>query len=344
MANPVLWTQTGVAAIQNLLFAGVAGSVLCESALQRVFASSRDAARLRLRGSLKQSTPGTALPRARWFALGALGLLHLLYLWLQAATMSGSGLFDALRVVRLVLGQSHYGRVWLVSLVGLVIALVAARRMMRTGGVGGRGRQGTAVTRPRRAATSFIVLGLALYAAGRVGASHAADAGDFSLAEWVHWIHLGATASWAGSVFAAAAVLPTFALATRADSGRHLAFCDRLSRTSAVALVLVIVTGLYNSLQIGAHATQPLLDAPYGQALGMKLGFAVFALLLGAINRTVWLPRLRDAQRMQQGGNALPDGYAAAARKLGRTLSIESLLLAITLIAAAVLAHMTPAG
>lgn len=343
MADPVLYTQTAVAAIQNLLFAFVAGSVLCDAALRDVFASSRDTARLRLRGSVKHATPGAALPRARWAALVALGVLQLLYLWLQAATMTGSTLAGAFVALGPVLGQSHYGRAWLVGLAGIVIALFAARRAMRARDAGGA-RQAAASARPGRLPALFIVLGLALYAAGKAGASHAADAGDFSLAEWVHWVHLGATASWAGSVFAAAAVLPTFALATRADSDRHLAFCARLSHTSAIALALVIVTGLYNAVQIGAHASAPLLDTLYGQMLGVKLALAAFALLLGGMNRMIWLPRLREAQRLHHGGTALPDGYGATAVTLKRSLSLESAALAATLVAAALLAHMPPAG
>ncbi|KAG0164547.1 hypothetical protein DFQ30_009789 [Apophysomyces sp. BC1015] len=330
MTSSLFVAQATVAAIQDLLFAIVAGSILCDVALAAVFTSSRDAARLRLRGSIKQTTPGTNLPRIQWLSLCGLAIAHLLYLWLQAAAMSGSTLGDALTMLGTVLSQSHYGAAWLIGATGVALALAASHAGAQ-GGQSHGNRPTTAGGAAFRVSLKLAVVGLAVYAAGKAAASHAADAGDFSITQAVHWIHIGATASWAGSVSIAAVVLPTFALSTRADGGRHLAFCERLSRTSAIALMLVVLSGLYNVAWISANASAPLAGTHYGTWLGAKLAVAALA------------ARLRDAQRVHaSGGNALSQRYLATASHLRRTVVVESALLAATLVAAATLSHMPP--
>lgn len=340
MTSSLSIMQMTIAAIQDVLFAIAAGSILCGATLATVFASSRDAARLRLRGSIKQAMPGIRLPAILWFSLCALGITQLVYLWLQAATMSGSTLSTALGIV---LRQSHDGAAWLTGAAGIAVALAASRVQLRGSQARGGPPPGPG-SAPPRWPVCITVLGLALYAAGKAAASHAADAGDFSLTQAVYCVHVGASAAWAGGVSIAAFVLPTFALQTRADGGRHLAFCERLSRAWAIALALVAFTGLYNVAWICANAPAPLAGTYYGRWLGAKLVIVAAAALLGILNRAVWLPRLRDAQRAHGGeSNTLSPRYSVTAAHLGRTLWVKSALLAAALITAATLSHLPPA-
>ncbi|MCG1054232.1 CopD family protein [Mycetohabitans sp. B5] len=340
MTSSLSIMQMALAAIQDVLFAIAAGSILCGATLATVFASSRDAARLRLRGSIKQAMPGIRLPTIQWFSLCALAIAQVVYLWLQAATMSGSTLSAALGIM---LRQSHYGAAWLTGTAGIAVALAASRVHLR----GGQARGGPPLgpgSAPPRWPMRITVLGLALYAASKAAASHAAGAGDFSLTQAVYCVHVGASAAWAGGVSIAAFVLPTFTLHTRADGGRHLAFCERLSRASAVALTLVALTGLYNVVWICANAPAPLAGTYYGRWLGAKLVIVAAVVLLRTLNRAVWLPRLRDAQHAHGGeSNRLSPRYSVTAAHLGRTLLAESALLAAALIAAATLSHLPPA-
>lgn len=62
-------------------------------------------------------------------------------------------------------------------------------------------------THNRRSALWLTAAGAIVYAVGKAAVSHAADAGDFTLREAVHVVHLGATALWAGSVMIAAPLL-----------------------------------------------------------------------------------------------------------------------------------------
>ncbi|MEJ2768499.1 CopD family protein [Mycetohabitans sp. B46] len=343
MTSSLCIMQMALAAIQDVLLAIAAGSILCSTTLATVFASSRDAARLRLRGSIKQAMPGIRLPAILWFSLCALAIAQLVSLWPQAATMSGSTLSAALGMLSIVLRQSHDGAAWLIGAAGIAVALAASRVHLR----GGQAR-GSSSLRPGSAPPPWPIritmLGLALYAAGKAAASHAAEAGDFSLTQAVYCVHVGASAAWAGGVIIAACVLPTFALHTRADGGRHLAFCERLSRASAIALTLVALSGLYNVAWVCANAPAPLVGTYYGRWLGAKLVIVATAALLRILNRAVWVPRLRAAQRVHGGeSNTLSPRYSVTAAHLGRTLWVESALLAAALIAAATLSHLPPA-
>lgn len=324
--------QTVITAIQDLLFAVVAGSILCDAAIAAVFASSRDAARLRLRGSIKQTTPGMSLPRIRMLSLCVLAISQPFYLWLQASAMSGSTLAGTLPGLGTALAHSHYGVAWLIGAVGITLALIASRGSHHT----------STSAAKRRQLFRLSVPGLALYAASKAAVSHAADAGDFSVTQVVHWIHLVATLGWAGSVMVAAFILPTLALGTRADGGRHLAFCERLSRTSAIALILVLFSGLYNFAWMSANLSAPLAGTRYGAWLGAKLALVCVAALLDTLSRTIWLPRLRAIQRTPCGDNALSQRYLATANHLYRAVFVESALLAAALVAAAALAHIPP--
>ena len=121
--------------------------------------------------------------------------------------MSGSPFSEAGPAVGAVLTQSHFGVAWSVGFVGAVFACLGGARHSRT-------------------AWWLAAAGMVVYVAGKAAASHAADAGDFTLREAVHVVHLGATALWAGSVIVAAPVLRRWNDATtHATAARW--FCRR---------------------------------------------------------------------------------------------------------------------
>jgi putative copper resistance protein D len=327
MAHPIEIILVGVAALQDLLFAVVVGTWLCDAALRSASGSSRDAARLRLRGSVKHSMPGVWLPSARGLALAALALAHVVLLWLQAATMTAMPLTQGYRAVPAVLDASYFGRAWLLAFAGIVVAAATAR--------------GRSVF-----LRALFVIGLALYAAGKAGAGHASDAGALSLREVVQWAHIGATASWAGIAIVGAIVLARFSIGTRDELARHLSFCERLSRIATFALAVVVATGLYNAVSVAAHAGVPLLGTAYGWLLTTKISLVALAALLGAANRSAQLPMLRNARRDQVTGRTDADAqpYGAVARRFDTVMRVEAGLMAMILALAAMLAYTSPTG
>jgi putative copper resistance protein D len=311
--DPLVVVQIVVAATQDVLFAVAVGALVCSAML----------------GRQQQSCPAAsaALSRSQLAAPGVLVLACGLYLWLQAAVMGGTPFSEAGPVVSAVLTQSHFGIAWAVGFVGAVLACLGGARHSRT-------------------AWWLAPAGMVVYVAGKAAASHAADAGDFSLREAVHVVHLGATALWAGSVIVAAPVLWRWnaaaseeapAVASTQPTSR-VAFCTQLSHLATMALAVVIVSGIYNATQDTANLAAPLLDALYGRVLAFKLVFVTLAVLLGGYNRMIYLPRLQHTAA--SGGPA----YRDAQRSFDWLLAVEAVAMVAVLGVAGVLGHTSPSG
>ncbi|MEM5425868.1 MULTISPECIES: CopD family protein [Paraburkholderia] len=296
--EPLVAAQTAVAAVQNVLFATAAGSLACAVMGKR----SGMGAPATLRGW----QAGLAI---------ALALTGLAYLWLQAAVMSGSPFAEAGPAVMAVLTESHYGVAWSVGFSGALLATLS-RLFDRRG-------------------LPLFAAGLVAWAAGKAAASHAADAGDFSAREAIHVVHLCATALWAGAVIVAAAVLRRSPTAHLAAEERAI-FCEALSHLATAALVVVLITGLYNVMQDTAQAGVPFLSMGWGRILTAKLVCVAAAVALGGWNRLVVLPELRG--RAQQDGPA----FMAAQERFNAWLSIEAVAMLAVLAFAAVLGHTPP--
>jgi copper resistance protein D len=306
--------QIVVAAAQDLLFALAAGALVCSVLL--------------LQGRRVASPSGfesqpfrvpAALGRARLGSLCVLVLACCLYLRLEAAVMSGSTFTEAGPVVGAVLTQSHFGVAWAVGCVGAILA-----------NLGG--------TRENRAAWWLSAAGMLMYAAGKAAASHAADAGDFTLREVIHVVHLSATALWAGSVIVAAPLLCFSRDTVKWTPREREAFCTRLSHLATIALAVVITTGIYNATEDTAHLSAPLLSVLYGRMLTFKLVFVTLAVLLGGCNRMVYLPRL---QHSVAGNDA---AYREAQSHFDRLLAVEAVVMVAVLAVAGVLGHTSPSG
>jgi copper resistance protein D len=306
--------QIVVAAAQDLLFALAAGALVCSVLLWQ----SRPVAD----GGALDASPfrvPAMLGRARLGSLCVLVLACCLYLRLEAAVMSGSTFAEAGPVVGAVLTQSHFGIAWAVGCVGAILA-----------SFGG--------TREKRAAWWLSAAGMLVYAAGKAAASHAADAGDFTLREVIHVIHLSATALWAGSVIVAAPLLCSSRDAVNWTPEVREAFCTRLSHLATIALAVVIATGIYNATEDTAHLSAPLLSVLYGRMLTLKLVFVTLAVLLGGCNRMVYLPRLQHAAADND------TAYREAQRRFDRLLAIEAIVMVAVLAVAGVLGHTSPSG
>ncbi|WP_207002370.1 CopD family protein [Trinickia mobilis] len=299
--EPLVAVQIAVAAVQDMLFATAAGSLACAVIGKR----SGMGAPTTLRGW----QAGLAL---------ALALTALAYLWLQSAVMSGSTLTEAGPAVTAVLTESHYGVAWSVGFIGALLATLS-RLFDRRG-------------------LPLFAAGLLAWAAGKAAASHAADAGDFSVREVIHVVHLCATALWAGSVIVAAVMLRRLAPTARAAAEHRAAFCTELSHLATSALLVVLITGFYNVMQDTEQASVPFFGMAWGWILLAKLACVAAAVALGGWNRVVVLPDLHA--RARQDGSA----FMAAQGRFDTWLAIEVLVMLAVLAIAAVLGHTSATG
>lgn len=318
--------QMALAACQDLLFAVLAGVLVCAALLPRAAASGTRSGWDPLYTDLRRALGGRQL-----YAGLALVVACGLYLWLQAAVMSGSPLTQASAALLPVLTESHYGSAWIVGCLGAAWAVLATLAMPISD------RRGS------RAAWLAVCIGAVIYAAGKAAASHAADDGDFTLREAVHVIHLCATAVWAGSVIAAIGVLRRLGATVDADpvhtaSVAGITFRTRLSHLATVALAVVLISGIYNATRDTAAATVPLLSTPYGKILVVKLVVVAFAVMLGGWNRMSYLPQMR----VRLDATDSDPARARAVRHFDRLLAIEAVAMVAILILAGVLGHTSP--
>ncbi|PMS21316.1 copper resistance protein CopD [Trinickia dabaoshanensis] len=290
--------QVALAALMDIAYAFAIGSALLERWL-----------------ALEGQPARAALERARASLVAACFALVLadgLWLVYQSAEMSGLPLLPALGKIPVVLGATQIGHAWCVAFGGALLALAAAL-------TGRGGRLGEAV---------FVFAALVV-ALGKACLGHAADDGPWSAAVAVQALHLAATGVWGGIALAGGlTVLP--ALESSTTRGVLIRVAGRLSHLAGWALAVVIATGLFNAQRGLGGALAPLSESGWGHVLTLKGALVMLAVLLGALNRTSALPRLRKT------------ASTVDAHTFRNVLHLEALVMIGVFIVAAVLAHMAP--
>jgi putative copper export protein len=192
----------------------------------------------------------SALParRARrWAVVAALVLLlgTVGELLVRTATMTGLSWAALATDLPTVIARTHFGRIWVVRMVGIVaIAALAAR-----------------AARGARLAALALAAGVALTTALT---GHLADWGDLTPSVGLDWVHILAACLWTGglAVLAAVSARSTWAppvLTTVAG---------RFSRLAGVCLLAVLVTGAYNAW-IQLPGIRALWTTDYGRVLAV---------------------------------------------------------------------------
>jgi putative copper resistance protein D len=268
-------------------------------------------------------------------SLAALAVTSLALLWWRSTTLSGEPALKTLVMLPSIVTQTHIGHIWLIRAAAIASAWVlwtAARRD------------------PNRDVLWWIIfLAAAILAFSRSASGHAADAGDFTLKEWVDWTHLMAASVWVGSVLVVLlAVFPELARLEASDSKFIAQFANRFSRSSGIALGVVILAGTYNAwLRLGSFSA--LLDTLYGRVLDVKLLFVGLAIALGAINRFVHVRRISAwaeatvVDSHQKNNGALPE-QSPLVRHFTHTVRVEGVVLLAVLLATTFLLQQMPPG
>jgi putative copper resistance protein D len=234
---------------------------------------------------------------------------------LLAATMTGSSDLNVIRPqLTEVMAGTHAGRILLCN--GAIVLVLLALLLVRE------------AYQPRIDSSLPIVL-LAILAATRAATGHAAAEGDFTLAEFVQFIHLSSIAVWSGSVIATAFfVLPSMYRAGQFDTIIECA--RRLSKVVTLALLLVVLTGAYNSYRGLGASLDPLAHTQWGILLDIKITLVGLAVSMGAYNRKL----VRKTPRM----------LSAQASRFTLVLRAEATTMLLILVVSAWLANSPPAN
>jgi putative copper resistance protein D len=235
--------------------------------------------------------------------------------FLAVATMTGSSSFTAVRdQFTDVMTGTHAGRALLCNTaIALVfLALTVVRGMWHS-----------------RVRTAVLLNILAVLAATRAATGHPAADGDFTLPELAQFVHLASIAVWSGGVIAAGfVILPELRGSQRFEAMAQ--FARRLSQTVTIALLLIVVSGVYNSYRGLGGSLAPLVGTQWGILLDIKIVLVCLAISMGAINRQM-LRTNRDLSEPQ-------------ARRLARVLRLEAIVMLLILSVSAFLANSPPAN
>lgn len=231
---------------------------------------------LRAVAEVPGKSPSGGLQRLLTFCLAGLIVCHLVHPWFVASSMSGSTQFArTLALVPTILSSTRQGSLWYTNSVALAV-LLAGRFLART------------------RTASFIawmeIASLCVIAAARAGSSHASEEGDFTLSEILQFIHLLATAVWAGAIVVSG-LLVVPRLSELAGTAGLWSYGHRLSMTVTWALAALVVSGVYTSWRDMHGAIHILWSGSWGKILLMKGVFVGVAALLGSLTRLRCLAR-----------------------------------------------------
>ncbi len=264
-------------------------------------------------------------------------------LFLRASEMSGKLFSEIWGILPTVIIRTHFGRVWLIRTIALIALAVAFKAGARI--------------RARRGYLFLLLVFPIVISMTESASGHASDAGDFSLTEFGDWLHLISASLWGGGLF----VLPLSVLPALDkggwNTGKTRVTADiacRFSRMAGLAIALIAVTALYNSiLYVGGFAA--LATTPYGRTALMKLLLFLAVLGFGAFNRYESVPLLRYKAGLMPRGrgisrfvlNRFGAGLALKkdediARHFSRRVKIEAALILAILLGAALLRSEIP--
>ena len=236
-------------------------------------------------------------------------------MFLQTATMVGvSDIHSIQSEISVVLTSTHAGRALVCEAAFVVLPLLLLLTRF--------GRQ------PRAGTWSALAL-LVVLATVRSAIGHSAGDGDFTLPEFIQFIHLASTATWAGSVLVAGfIVLPE--MLRRQSTEAITQFTRSLSRAVTIALLLIVLSGVYNSYRGLGGTLAPLAGTQWGKLLDLKLALIGIALTLGALSRT-----------MLRGDRSLSSQECS---RLATMVRVEAAIMLLILTVSAWLANSPPAN
>lgn len=267
-----------------------------------------------------------AVSIAFWVALALAVVVTPVYVLVATAQFALRSAFSVAALVPLM-RVSQFGRGYLdLELVLLLFAVAAAVAIWLD-----------RPERERRSTGGILALLGALLAAGAAlltpgAAGHAAQTAPRTLALALDWLHLAAGAVWIGGLVGMLVLWRSLPAARRIAG---LAVCvPRFSNAAFAAVVALVGSGIGAAL-LHLPTFGSLWQTSYGQALLVKIGLLLAAIVLAAVNLLRTKPRLRA-------GAADPELGQATTALLRRLVGGETVLVAAALFAAGVLSSLPP--
>jgi len=261
-------------------------------------------------------------------ALVALFTAIILTFIIRTTEMSRQQLPAALFSLSIILFQTHYGTISFIRVFALILLWLCWRSHLK--------HQRSRLT----VILSILALGTLTWSYSATG--HGADQGDFSLQQWVDWLHILASSIWVGSILIFTITVP----AAKSTFPVYGIMAMRLSRLATVALLTILGSGTVNIVYQVEKITA-LWTSVYGKLLLVKLTLVISMIMLAIINRHTSLSRLQLAKHYTDQHNGctstdISNPSVKTAWKFSRILAWETLLGISVLFCVALLAHEAP--
>ena len=289
---------------------------VCAAALFDVAYAASGGCLLNLLWLGRRSTPVSEKRLAQWLAVGSALMLVAIppQLLLLAAAMTGDLSWTLAWSASPDVLTTHAGHSLIASfcfvLLLLALSLIPSTMKNQAGICAG---------------IAPLLLGVTVF---RAAFGHAASDGDFTLREFVQILHLSSIAVWGGGVVVAGMVVVP-QLSGTVEPEAVLRYAKRLSSTVTIALIVVVLSGVYNSWKGLGGSLSPLPHTAWGRVLMVKVCMVLVALFHGA--------RVRLLLRTTSSWNS--DRIAL----MSRWLRTEALLMVFVLVVSACLANLPPA-
>jgi copper transport protein len=249
-----------------------------------------------------------------------------IYLDLATAEFTLRSAFDIGALIPLM-HKSAFGRSLIDLEVVLALTFVAAAVALR---VDRPDREHRSVAELLAGIGVILALGAALIVPGLAG--HAAQYKPRGLSLTLDWLHLLSGGLWIGGLIALTLVGFTAHSSRRVAS--FVVLVPRFSRVAFTSVLVLITSGVVVSI-IRLPTLASLWETGYGQALLVKIGFLLAALVLAALNMLRSKPRLEAAERR-------PGLGESTAKMLRRLVGGEVALVGSAIFVAGVLSSLPP--
>jgi len=196
----------------------------------------------------------------------------------RTSEMSGRPIHAVFPLIPAVIQKTHFGRVWIIRIAALILVsvmTVIGRHFSNSG------------------FPPYVLLSLAALIAWTHSATgHAADRGDFTIAEITDWLHLLGASVWGGGLFALSTVFLPFLEKRGVRVAKALAgLAAGFSRTAGVAVGVIALTSLHHAWAY-VGGMEALEETPYGKIVLAKIVLFLLLLVLAAFNKYFMVPFL----------------------------------------------------
>lgn len=209
-----------------------------------------------------------------WLSYAGLAFSILFNLPLKVTIDAGVGWTDAFKLnfIKEVLNATNFGTIWIIEVLILLLLFLVIYFMLENS------------LNKSLPFLSFIIMASLMICKALTG--HTAAVPNQFLAVLMDFLHLLSMALWLGGIMALLVILPGLAERQAVQEDKktfYWSIIQRFSRWAFLFVIILIVSGIYSSLQ-HVPTVHSLFNTTYGQLLLAKIGLMLVMIVLGGFH------------------------------------------------------------